>query len=182
VNLASATLARCARMSSEAPSNRADAGRYPDWHLAQLNVARAVAAYDSPELASFMDRLEDINALGESAGGFVWRLKNDDGNTIGIGAHPDPLVVFNLSVWESVDDLYDFAYHSGHMDVFRRRKEWFGPFGAASMAMWWLPAGELPAMDEALRRLTLVDEIGPTPEAFTFRSRFPPPTSTNGAG
>jgi hypothetical protein len=126
-------------------------------------------------MAGFMDRLEEINALGEAAPGFVWRLTNAEGNTIGIGAHPDPLVVFNLSVWETVEDLYNFTYHSGHMDVFRRRKEWFGPHRSASIAMWWVPAGERPDMTDALRRLASVDELGPTPVAFTFRERFPPP-------
>jgi len=150
-------------------------GRFPGWHAAQLNVARAVAPYESAEMATFMARLEEINALGEAAPGFVWRLKNADGNTIGIGAHPDPLVVFNLSVWKSVDDLYNFAYHSEHMNVFRRRREWFGPFGSASIAIWWLKEGDIPSMEDANRRLEKVDRVGPTPDAFNFKTRFPPP-------
>jgi hypothetical protein len=150
-------------------------GRHQGWNVAQLNVARAVAPYDSPEMAGFMDRLSEINSLGEAAPGFVWRLTNAEGNTIGLGAHPDPLVVFNLSLWKSVEDLYNFTYHSGHMEVFRRRREWFGRLGSASIAMWWIPEGEIPGMDDGLRRLALIDALGPTAEAFDFKRRFAPP-------
>ena len=121
-----------------------------------------------------MAKLDEINRLGEAAPGRVWRLKNDDGNTIGIGEYPDPLVVFNLSVWESIDDLFNFAYRSGHMDVFRRRKEWFGPWDGPSMALWWLREGTLPSMTDALRRLDVLAQQGPSVEAFSFRARFAP--------
>jgi hypothetical protein len=150
----------------------------PRWQLAQLNAARAIAPYESAEMATFMARLDEINALGEAAPGFVWRLKNADGNTIGIGAYPDPLVVFNLSVWESIDDLFQFAYRSGHADVFRRRKEWFGPWGSPSMVLWWIPAGTEPTMEEALVRLDRLARDGPTVDGFTFKARFDPPVAS----
>jgi hypothetical protein len=39
------------------------------WHLAELNVARAVAPVDGPELAEFVAGLASINALAEAAPG-----------------------------------------------------------------------------------------------------------------
>jgi hypothetical protein len=41
--------------------------------------------------------------------------------------------------------------------------------------MWWQPEGTIPDIPEALRRLELLAQRGPTPEAFTFKHRFPPP-------
>jgi hypothetical protein len=49
---------------------------------------------------------------------------------------------------------------------------------AAHSVLWWIPAGAIPTLDEARRRLDLLAERGPTPEAFTFQQRFPPPHSS----
>jgi Domain of unknown function (DUF3291) len=46
----------------------------PNYHLAQLNIARLVAPIDSPILADFVAQLEEINQLGDHSPGFVWRL------------------------------------------------------------------------------------------------------------
>jgi hypothetical protein len=52
-----------------------------EWHLAQLNVARAVAPLDHPAMADFIARLEEINTLGDRSPGFVWRLQGDGGTS-----------------------------------------------------------------------------------------------------
>jgi hypothetical protein len=46
----------------------------------------------------------------------------------------------------------------------------------AHLALWWLPAGTVPTLDDALGRLERIREHGASPEAFTFRDRFPAPT------
>ena len=43
------------------------------------------------------------------------------------------------------------------------------------MMMWWQPAGTIPDIHDALRRLRQLKRHGPTPEAFTFKQSFPPP-------
>ena len=50
------------------------------WHLAQVNIARAIALLDAPELADFVASLEPVNALADGAPGFVWRLQSDEGD------------------------------------------------------------------------------------------------------
>jgi hypothetical protein len=57
----------------------------------------------------------------------------------------------------------------------RRRREWFERLGEIHLCLWWLPAGELPSLEEAGRRLGLIRRLGPTPDAFTFRDPFGPP-------
>jgi Domain of unknown function (DUF3291) len=43
-----------------------------------------------------------------------------------------------------------------------------------AVALWWIPAGHIPSMDEAKKRLASLDEHGPTPFAFTFKTWFSP--------
>ena len=147
------------------------------WHLAQVNVAVLAAPIDSPRLAEFVARLEPVNALADGWPGFVWRLQTEDGDATAIRAFDDDRVIVNMSVWESVEALGEFVYRSGHLQVLRRRREWFEPLTTPSLAMWWIRAGTTPTVDEAKRRLDALDHRGPTPEAFTFKAPFGPPDS-----
>lgn len=143
-----------------------------NWHLAQVNIARAKDVMTSPVMADFVAALDGINALAESSPGFVWRLKDDSGNATQIQAFDDPLMIVNLSVWESIDSLHAFTYRSDHARIFARRREWFDALGTPHMALWWIAAGTLPDVHEAKRRLSLLRELGPTPQAFTFKQRY----------
>ena len=145
------------------------------YHLAQLNVGRAVAPLDDARLADFMNWLDGINALAEGSPGFVWRLKGDNGNNTSLKVSDDPQFIVNLSVWASIDDLHAFTYRSEHKAVFARRYEWFERADGPNMVLWWVPAGTLPDAAEALDRLRRLTESGPTSDAFSFKQRFPPP-------
>jgi hypothetical protein len=144
----------------------------PAQHVAQINIARAKAPIDSAELAEFIAALEPVNALADSSPGFVWRLQDDSGDAVSIRVFDDDQIIVNMSVWESVDSLFDFAYRSGHTEYFRRRREWFDKFPTAHLALWWVSVGHVPTVDEARQRLEHLDANGPTPHAFTFKRRF----------
>jgi hypothetical protein len=147
------------------------------YHLAQLNIGKPTGPLDGPEMADFMARLDDINTTADKAPGFVWRLVDDSGADATALRPYGPDVMVNLSVWESAEALYEFTYRSGHLDLVRRRKEFFHHDGLPEYAvLWWVPAGTLPTLDDARKRLDLLAERGPTADAFTFRSRFPAPT------
>jgi heme-degrading monooxygenase HmoA len=144
-------------------------------HLAQVNVARLVAPLDAPELADFVANLEPVNALADTAPGFVWRLQTEDGNATLVRVLDDDMLIVNMSVWRSLDDLSAFVYRSGHRDVMRRRREWFERLADSHLALWWIPAGERPTVADAEDRLVHLRAHGPTAHAFTFRSPFPAP-------
>ncbi len=150
------------------------------WHLAQLNMGRMVAPTTAPEVAKFMAALDPINALADAAPGFVWRLQTDAGNATDIHAFDDELLLLNMSVWESIEALRAFTYTSAHTDVLRRRREWFERLDVAHLVLWWVPAGHLPTITEALERLETLRREGPTPVAFTFRVPFQPDDSAPG--
>jgi hypothetical protein len=150
-----------------------------DLHLAQLNVARPRAAMDDPQMAEFKAALEPVNALADTAPGFVWRLTDGfggDATTIRIA---DGDIMVNLSVWESRDALWNFAYRSPHMDYLRRRREWFQRMAESYQVLWWVPAGHRPTVAEAEDRLKTVRSDGPGPAAFTFRDFYPPEVLTS---
>lgn len=139
------------------------------YQLAHINVARLLAPMDSPLIKDFVDSLDRINTLAEAAPGFIWRLK-DDSNAASV--FNDPLMVVNISVWENVAALYDYTYYSPHVEVYRRRQEWFATLESPHMALWWIPAGHLPTLEEGKAKLSLLAEQGPSPLAFTFKQRF----------
>jgi hypothetical protein len=56
-----------------------------------------------------------------------------------------------------------------------RRREFFGRFEGAFQALWWVPAGTIPTINDGLSRLWQLDRFGPSPQAFTFKTRFPAP-------
>lgn len=147
------------------------------YQLAQCNVGRAKGPMDGPVMAGFAARLDDINALADSAPGFVWRLQTDAGNATSIQAYEDPLILFNLSVWESPEHLRAFVYRSDHANVMRQRKHWFERFDGMYLVMWWVPAGHIPTTTEAKERLAHLQAHGDTPHAFSFARLFPAPLS-----
>jgi len=149
----------------------------PDHHLAQVNIALPVEPLTSPRLANFVNALEEINALADAAPGFLWRMQTEDGDATAVRAFDDDRLIVNMSLWTSLDALADYVYRSGHVEIMRRRREWFSPMREAYQALWWLPAGELPTVHDAELRVAHLREHGPSEYAFTFRAPFPAPAS-----
>lgn len=148
-----------------------------DYHLAQINVARAKGPADSPEMAVFYANLDRINSLAEQAPGFVWRLQSDSGNATDIIVTEDPLFLINMSVWESVEALRSYVFQSEHRTFLKRRKEWFEKYDGAYTALWWVPAGHIPTTEEGMERLAELERNGPTQHAFSFASIFEAPAN-----
>jgi hypothetical protein len=142
--------------------------------LAQLNVARVRASLEDPLMADFADALDRVNALADASPGFVWRWVTPEGDTSEERVFGAGMLV-NLSVWQSVEALRGFAYAGEHLDFLRRRREWFLPLETGNLVLWWVPAGHIPALEEAAERLALLDALGPMPRAFTLREHFPAP-------
>ncbi|WP_309644507.1 DUF3291 domain-containing protein [Phenylobacterium sp.] len=146
------------------------------FHLAEINIGRLRATIDDPMIADFKNNLDRINALAEGHAGFVWRLTGDGNDATDLVAFDDPLIITNMSVWRTPDDLGAYVYRSGHVEIMRRRREWFEKL-ELSMALWWVPAGHRSSVAEGVARLATLRSLGPTAEAFTFRDIFPAPDS-----
>lgn len=146
-----------------------------NYHLAQVNIAKARAPLDHPLMQGFVDQLDRINQLAEASPGFVWRLQTEEGDATAIQAFDDPLIIVNLSVWASVEALREYVYSGEHLAVLRNKRDWMERLSTASLALWWLPEGQLPDVSMARQKLELLQTQGPTPEAFTFARPCPMP-------
>ncbi|MEZ8408840.1 DUF3291 domain-containing protein [Vibrio splendidus] len=140
--------------------------------LAQLNIALAKYPLDAPEIKEFVDNLELVNGIAESSEGFVWRLKDESGDATNIQAFDDPNMIVNMSVWDSVDSLKNFMFRTHHRDFMRRKGDWFHRLPEDTYVLWWIEEEYIPTLEEAIKRLEHLREIGDTPYAFTFKTNF----------
>jgi hypothetical protein len=145
-----------------------------EYRIAQVNIARMKAQLDDPLMAGFVTRLDEINALADNSPGFVWRLQTPEGNATYLRPYDDDRVLFNMSVWETVEALKQYVYRTAHAELLRQRQEWFDKIASVSVALWWVPANHIPGIDEGKKRIEHLDAHGPTQFAFTFKVLFPP--------
>jgi hypothetical protein len=143
-------------------------------HLAQVNIGLAKGAMDSDVMKVFSDNLDPINAMAEASSGFVWRLKDEGGNATDIAFSDNPNELVNMSVWESVDALRHFMFKTHHIDFLKRKKEWFETSFKHTYALWWVPVGHYPSIQEAQDRLAILNEKSETAQAFTFKKLYSP--------
>jgi hypothetical protein len=141
------------------------------FELAQLNIAIMKEPLESPSMADFVASLDRINTLAEAAPGFVWRLQTEEGDATAMRPMGEDTLV-NMSVWRDIESLNRYVYGTAHVDIMRRRKEWFERMRDASVVLWWVRQGHRPTVPEAIAKLELLRTRGPSAEAFTFRHAF----------
>jgi hypothetical protein len=149
------------------------------YQLAQLNIGIIKGAMDSPVMADFAANLDRINALADRSSGFVWRLQTEEGDATAIRAFNNDNMLVNMSVWRDLESLHRYVYSSAHVDVMRRRREWFERMSEAFLVLWWVPRDHRPSVAEAIANLEALRAKGPTPDAFTFRQPFPAPDAAD---
>lgn len=142
------------------------------YHIAQINIGRRVGPMDSDTMAGFVARLDEINALADDDPRFVWRLQTEEGNATALRPYEDDQIIVNMSVWESIDALFEFTYKSTHHELLKSRSDWFEHMKDFYMCMWWIPAGTIPTTEDAKHRLTYMIDNGISPYSFTFKQRY----------
>lgn len=140
--------------------------------LAQINIAEMLAPIDDPIMADFVANLDRINELAEKSNGFIWRLKDEEGNATAMTVFDNIFLIINMSVWKDKKVLHEYVYKSAHAEILKRKKEWFHKFPRMHMALWYVPDGHEPSPEEAKERLYHLQEYGDTPYAFSFKSTF----------
>lgn len=127
-------------------------------------------------MAEFVAAIAGINADADVAPGFIWRMPEYLLEQDAIEVKGQGNLLVNMSLWHDVDALRTFTYKSSdHLDALRRRRDWFERLDVPNYVMWWVPEGDLPTVSEGRRRLALLAEKGPTPEAFHFNAIQPAP-------
>ena len=135
-------------------------------HLAQLNVGRLLHRQDDPRVAEFMDNLDFVNGVAERSPGFVWRYTDESGAATDTKVFDDPDVILNLTVWESAEALEHFVFKTVHHKFYGKRHDWFDKAFGPALVMWWIPAGTLPTVEDALARYEKFKAEGPSADAF----------------
>ena len=139
--------------------------------LVHFNLAIGKAPLDHPTMSGFVDRLEAVNRLAESSPGFIWTPSGDEAGRAA-EVFGNPLVLANMSTWQSLEHLFRFVYQGAHGHALSRRRDWFETTGGPAYVLWWAPAGHRPNWLEAKEKLQYLAEEGPTPQAFTFTDAF----------
>lgn len=142
------------------------------YHLAQVNIAKAIAPLDNPLMQGFVDQLDHINQLADVSEGFVWRLQTEEGDATALQPFDDPLIIMNLSVWYSFEALKNYVYSGDHLDILKQKKNWFEKPTEAILALWWLPVGQIPTPESARAMLEKLRRDGPSQAVFTFAKPY----------
>ena len=140
--------------------------------IAQINIAKMKGRKDSPEMVAFVDNLDRINSLADGSDGFVWRLIEESGTEQPVNVFDDDFLLINMSVWQSLDSLFKFTYQSMHVEIFKRKQEWFNKMEKMHMVIWYIDNGAIPSVEEGKLRLEYIQDNGPTPYAFNFKKKF----------
>ena len=136
-------------------------------HLAQVNIGRVLGGPDDPRMKDFYDNLARVNALAERMPGFVWRLKDETGDSAMALHWPgDPTMNVNMSVWEDDAALAKFVFQTVHRSIYARKHEFFETPAKPTVAMWWVEPGHTPTLEEAKERLDYYVANGPSDFAF----------------
>jgi hypothetical protein len=125
-------------------------------------------------MEDFVANLDRINALAERSPGFVWRLQTETGDATALRPLGEHFIV-NMSVWQDLQSLTDYVYKSAHVEIMRRRREWFERMPEAYLALWWVTKGRRPTIDEGIEQLHRLRRDGPTSAVFNFRRTFAAP-------
>ncbi len=137
--------------------------------IAQLNIGRLIAEPFDPRVADFMNAIERINNLGKAAPGFIWIMEGSSEPSLGntdIKIANDPRFISNMTMWEDVRSLQEFAFRTEHVELFKRRAEWFEPMDSANFVMWPIDRNARPSLDEGLERLHYLNEHGESDYAY----------------
>ena len=137
-------------------------------HLAEFNIAYPKFPLEHPRMADFVSNLDRINCLAEKMPGFVWRLKDESGNSTEMETPFEPDAIVNMSVWETPEQLEHFVWNTVHKQIYNRKQEWFSVMDSHHFVMWWVDDGHEPTLEEAKERLEHLNENGNSDHAFDW--------------
>ncbi|WP_299834052.1 DUF3291 domain-containing protein [uncultured Tenacibaculum sp.] len=139
-------------------------------HLAQYNIIRLKDELDSPIIKEFKDFLAPVNLLAEESEGFIWRLKDESGESATDLETPyeDKLIFINMSVWENYETLRNYSYKTVHSYFLKSRKKWSNEIEGHKAVLWYIDQDHIPTVAEAKEKLDLLNKNGSTPDAFSM--------------
>jgi len=125
---------------------------------------------NSPIVKEFRDFLAPVNLLAEESEGFIWRLKDEGGESATDLETPyeDKLIFINMSVWENYEFLKEYTYKTVHSYFLKSRKKWSNEIEGHKAVMWYVEKGHIPTVTEAKAKLDELNQNGSSPTAFSM--------------
>ena len=138
--------------------------------------------YDDPSTKDFMGLVADSFAQAEASEGFIDRstIASETG-TPSWGEYADSRffdpeihggVPRTLSLWESIESVFAYAYAADHGEALKRRSEWFLKPEWPSQTMWWVGDDHTPDWFEATERHEYLHDNGASAFAFDVRNPY----------
>ena len=153
-------------------------GRFDGYNLALFNISDLRFPIDDERNKEFVDNLAPINAIAEKSPGFVWRLKDDSdaGGATDIRLYENQSIIVNYAVWKSVKELKKFTYQSDHMKFVMKGSKWMKKMTMKhNLVLFWIKDNEpIPSPFEAKKRLVMLNQNGPSQDAFTMAKLYKP--------
>jgi hypothetical protein len=148
--------------------------------VALLTTGVMVGGETDPRMQGFFDRLGGVFEGAAASPGFCATAGYDEENPWRITSRPALFageeyagrVADTLSVWESLEQVFAFAYSGVHAEAMSKRKEWFVNGEWPTYVAWWVDDDHMPTWDEGYARHALLQREGATPAAFTFKQPF----------
>lgn len=137
-----------------------------EMHLAQFNIGRMTHDLEDPRMADFMAGIDTLNSIADRSPGFVWKYETGTAGVVQEDVDNDPLILVNLTVWESVETLQHFVWKTLHKHFVNRKADWFQAIDRAHFVMWWIAKGHRPTLDEARAKLETLRQNGSSKAAF----------------
>lgn len=155
-----------------------------NFHLAQYNIIKLKDQIDSPVVKEFRDFLAPVNLLAEDSPGFVWRLKDENGEDATAMGTPyeDELIFINMSVWEDYESLKKYSYQTVHSYFLKSRKKWADEIEGHRAVMWYIPIGTTPTVEEGKEKLDQLNASGSSFAAFSMTDIYQPDGSKRQKG
>jgi len=145
-------------------------------YIAQANYSQWIADISQESMLTFIEQVERVHHHAENSKGYVWRYEYDPQTHTLDALFGIERIIFNMTVWETVEDLKNFSFKTLHGGVMKRRKEWFNSQLLQRSVLWWVPDNHIPTTEEAKNRFELLNKQGPSEEAFTFKKLFLAPS------
>lgn len=141
----------------------------PQKNIASFNIGAIRFPLTDPRMVGFASNLERINRLGDRAPGFIWRRPQTNDGDFCQRNFGNRQVLLNLTVWATVEDLGRFVWKTVHKQFYEQRKEWFTQSDEQNFVMWWIPAGHIPSIEEAVEKLFQLRTRGESEECFSWQ-------------
>lgn len=77
-----------------------------------------------------------------------------------------------LSLWESLETLFEFTYKGLHKEAFARGKQWMVRGDWPPYVLWWVKHDHQPNWAEGVERFEHLHDHGSTAKAFNFKHPF----------